>query len=837
MDLLSFYNVIKLPPEFDDWTILTSSQVEADQQISSVHQSGFNSLSPSFLKTMHFLHYKIGRDFFIELSKIVGIKIDFYTVSVSQFLYRSFLNLYSGEKLNITLDILQNGRSSIFFETDFVQQLVFYLLGGRVDQYTEHPLDDIDFSIIQHGIDTFFDHIVSAWNFAFSKDDIESQIFYGETSQDKALSDREAYVMFTYKISFASHSPTYIHLGYPAEMLQSLFDLMVQKSIAQVPTVFLSPDTLSNLLVEAKGIFTELSLPLQSLTQLAVGDVIRLKKPFEKLSSLKLCNQVSVPAQLGYLNGAIALQTIGNDRQLSYEIQVRDSDVPFKNKTKFSKDSQETLESDMGPLEEDFDDSDLFKDNLSDLEFPLVKQVKPNLDIGLEQLVNSVDEAAYFQQSDHKEELTNFDDDQLLDVDLSEEPAEALQEIFGEDFETNDLEEEVESTELELEEQEKEIDFSSFEIEENNQDQIDEEAVEDEDLETYDLEEEVENTELEVEEREKEIDFSSFEIEESNQDQIDEEAVENEDLETYDLEEDVKSTELEVEEQEKEIDFSSSEIEKSNQDQIDEEAVENEDLETYDLEEEVENTELEVEEQEKEIDFSSSEIEESYQDQIDEEVVEDEDLETYYLEEEVESTELEFEEHEKEIDFSSLEIDESNQDQIDEEVVEDEDLETYDLEEEVESIELEVEEQEKEIDFPSLEIEEGNQDQIDEEAVEDEDLETYDLEEEVESQENEIGFARPEIQLGNEEKKDPETVEYGQLTNGFDSKKNNDFNKNYDIIDDKELNINTTGDKLSTNNSVKKTLEEDVFDEFDNDDFYWDDFDDMLENNEKVDGR
>ena len=392
----TYQRLIRLAPSLGDWTILTVKDASYDEiQISPVHNINFDSLPRDVLKDVHTIHYRMAEKMVQKLSKDMSIKIELHSIQASQMSYEDFLISQEEKVVQTDLSLDDMGKVNVIFDWNLADVIVNRLAGGKGERDSKSKFTPIEGSALQVQMEELVPSFTDEWSNIITDDKIACRFSWGPYVQDKTISLRDAYVLFSFNLYFGKESLKKMVIAYPNQLLRQLLKDYQNLDKPPVQNIHLDDDCLSRLKVPVSVALGDAQLSMAELKRLQPGDIVRLDRSLDDAVPIQLGDDVILKGQIGQsddsqyslqiifvdesskVNPEHKLVTIPSESGLSEVIQDDNSDIEaFEESSDLSSYQdygEAALESDLSDQKsdmlEDFEDDDF--EETEELETPI----------------------------------------------------------------------------------------------------------------------------------------------------------------------------------------------------------------------------------------------------------------------------------------------------------------------------------------------------------------------------------------------------------------------------------------------------------------------------------
>ena len=412
---------IKLGPAIGDWTTIQFKDLDLDEiNISSVRNINFDSLPRDEMKIVHMLHYRLAELITKKLSNDLTAKVELHSVEAKQMRYGEFLDSQQEQIVQSKYLLNDLGKMDVILDWALSEMLVDRLLGGQGVPDGREKFGEIELKILKTQLEEIIPLFNDSWGNILGDQNVSDEFSSGTYAQDKKLSYREAYVLFSLNFYFIDQNLQTITFAYPNSVLKHLLKLKKSHSEPMKRRIKLDADTEECIKIPVKAVIGDATLTMSELIGLQIGDVIPLKSTLEMPMKVLIGGETSVTGQAGIINDQIAVQIIDlKSSKQGPKSQVNNVEKP--------------LASDLGVL----DDSSMsyakqaFVDNneVSTIEEPVVPSIPiTEIESSSESLDEDVDQQRAFIGNDVTEEVVESIEDTTIDESLVSEPEEVQEE-------------------------------------------------------------------------------------------------------------------------------------------------------------------------------------------------------------------------------------------------------------------------------------------------------------------------------------------------------------------------------------------------------------------------
>jgi len=307
---------IKLSPAIGDWTTIQYRNTDFEEiNISPVTNINFDSLPKNQLNYVHYLHYRLAEKITKKLSVDLDIKVELHTIVATQIAYQDFLNSQLVNKVIQTDFYIEKvGRVNVLFEWDLADMMVNRLVGGKGEESKSEHFTDLEVSVLRTQVEQFQPYFVKAWKPILSNRNIDLSFQVGQYVHDKKITLREAYILFSFYFYFGKGDLRKITVAYPNPVLKRLLYLKGNIEDPLKKRVELHENTLEKIKLEVKGKLGNVSLTMQEMKNLQVGDIVPLDQTLAQPLQLTLEKRADLFGQPGRKRRRIGLQILDWDK-------------------------------------------------------------------------------------------------------------------------------------------------------------------------------------------------------------------------------------------------------------------------------------------------------------------------------------------------------------------------------------------------------------------------------------------------------------------------------------------------------------------------------------------
>lgn len=360
---------IKLGPAVGDWTKINLTQPFFEEgQISSVKNTNFDSLAKEDLSYLHFLHYRLAERMAEKFSADMRIKVEMHTILANQMTYSEFLETQQDQVIQSNYIISKLGRVNVIFDWDLADMIVNRLSGGKGEVSNIKQFSEVEASILEAQMESLLPHFQESWTHLFDKEDVFLEFSIGDYVQDRCISLREAYIVFSFYLYFGKGDLRRVVWGYPNYILRALLKRHKQRPHLISPTISLDDKVSRSLRFPVSVELGKTTLSMNELNSLQVGDVVVLDSHFKDLLKINISNVTTVFGQPGVVGSRMCMQIVGTQTE---EDDRNDEDVAsddFESSRFDSTDFQKVSISTPSSSGNDSDISELVSDEVQDAE-------------------------------------------------------------------------------------------------------------------------------------------------------------------------------------------------------------------------------------------------------------------------------------------------------------------------------------------------------------------------------------------------------------------------------------------------------------------------------------
>jgi flagellar motor switch protein FliM len=302
---------IKLGPAIGDWTTIQFKDLDLDEiNISSVRNINFDSLPRDEMKIVHMLHYRLAELITKKLSNDLTAKVELHSVEAKQMRYGEFLDSQQEQIVQSKYLLNDLGKMDVILDWALSEMLVDRLLGGQGVPDGREKFGEIELKILKTQLEEIIPLFNDSWGNILGDQNVSDEFSSGTYAQDKKLSYREAYVLFSLNFYFIDQNLHTITFAYPNSVLKHLLKLKKSKVTPTKRRIKLNPETEKRINIPVKALIGDASLTMKELMELQIGDVIPLKSTLETPIQVLIGGETAVTGQVGIINDQIAVQIV-----------------------------------------------------------------------------------------------------------------------------------------------------------------------------------------------------------------------------------------------------------------------------------------------------------------------------------------------------------------------------------------------------------------------------------------------------------------------------------------------------------------------------------------------
>lgn len=334
----AFSRKIKLAPAIGDWTTIQYRDSDMEEiNISPIRNINFDSMPRDQLKYVHYLHYRLAEKITKKLSQDMDIKVELHSIVASQMAYDDFLNAQQNSVVQTDFVLGEHGRVNVLFEWALADMIVNRLVGGKGEESDAETFSDLEGEILKTQTEELVPYFIDAWKSIFTQDQLRLDFQCGKYMQDKKVTLREAYIIFTFYFYFGQGDLRKVTWAYPNHILRKLLTIRQTFSDPIKKRIAIYPNTLSKTKIPIKAVLGETTLRMQDIKNLQVGDVITLDTYLDEPLKIYVGGQKTrLSGQPGVVDHKVCIQLLMLEDQGSpYKRTIRNTVLPFIQETPF----------------------------------------------------------------------------------------------------------------------------------------------------------------------------------------------------------------------------------------------------------------------------------------------------------------------------------------------------------------------------------------------------------------------------------------------------------------------------------------------------------------------
>lgn len=323
-----FYSsLIKLGIGLGDWTKLKPANEALDSiEISSVDTNNFDFLSKEELKDAHIIHYALSDLISTHFSKDMNVKVELHTVMMTQMSYVDFIQSVNSNVFQVEMGIPDFGNIHVIFGANLASLMVNRLVGGKGSHETVEQFNDLERDILHTQFKEISPYFQKVWNDIFDINTASITLDSGNYKVDKGISQREAFVIFTFYLYFGGGELYRFMVAMPTEVLRRFITANSKKARTIQQQIALKDSTLKKIEYDVVAQLGASNLTMGDIRSLEVGDVVPLANTLDQPITLFISDKVKLFAQPCVRNNKLACQVIGIDHEDEIPIKL----VPMK---------------------------------------------------------------------------------------------------------------------------------------------------------------------------------------------------------------------------------------------------------------------------------------------------------------------------------------------------------------------------------------------------------------------------------------------------------------------------------------------------------------------------
>ncbi len=332
----AFSRKIKLAPAIGDWTTIQYRDSDMEEiNISPIRNINFDSMPRDQLKYVHYLHYRLAEKITKKLSQDMDIKVELHSIVASQMAYDDFLNAQQNSVVQTDFVLGEHGRVNVLFEWALADMIVNRLVGGKGEESDVETFSDLEGEILKTQTEELVPYFIDAWKSIFTQDQLRLDFQCGKYIQDKKVTLREAYIIFTFYFYFGKGDLKKVTWAYPNHILRKLLTIRQTFSDPIKKRIAIYPNTLTKTKIPVRAVLGETTLRMQDIKNLQVGDVITLDTCLDEPLKIYIGGQKTrLSGQPGVVGHKVCIQLLMMEDQEGAPKRItRSAVLPFIHET------------------------------------------------------------------------------------------------------------------------------------------------------------------------------------------------------------------------------------------------------------------------------------------------------------------------------------------------------------------------------------------------------------------------------------------------------------------------------------------------------------------------
>ena len=324
-----YSSAIKLPSAIGDWTQIKANDSDDEFfEVSEINYSNFDGISKEELKFVHFIHHKLASYITRHLSHDLNVKIELHTITATQLLYSDFIESISDHVFQANINFSDQGSVNILFGSKLAATVLDRLVGGDGEKSTKQSFNAFELELLNEQLQQLIPHFQKSWDNILDFSQAKMTLFSGKYRPDNHISYRGTTVVFTFYLFFGDGELLRLMVAYPSHLISNLIKKYHVKHREIKSLVKLDNKTIKGIDYRVIAELGTTKLSMNTIKDLAVGDIITLNKPIHSLIKLKIGDRVILTGQPCIYNDRLGCQIVLSKKLNSSVTLVHDTDMP-----------------------------------------------------------------------------------------------------------------------------------------------------------------------------------------------------------------------------------------------------------------------------------------------------------------------------------------------------------------------------------------------------------------------------------------------------------------------------------------------------------------------------